>query len=436
MAVEIETLDGLERKLILSLAWEEINKEVTIRLKDTQKRVRLDGFRPGKTPLKMIQNMYGQSIQNDVLNDKAFKNFYKIVNDEKIALAGLKKLEALPQDNDKAVIKVAAFFEVIPESIELGDLSKKELNKVVCEVTDEDVEKTLKVLQKQRVKYESVTRAAQETDRATIDFTGKIDGEVFEGGSAKDYSIILGSGQMLPEFEKAIINLKPGESKDNIEINFPENYHGKDVAGKKAIFTIVLKKLEEEILPVLDQEFARSLGIENGDVVKMKEEIKINLVREVARRVALVNKEAVIALLLDAASFDVPKVMVEREVSRLQKQAQQNFLNQGVSKENIPELPEDLFKEKAEKSVKIGLILNQIMDKESLVATKEQVKAVIEDIAQNYEDPEEVLRYYMNNKDEYANAQSMATEKNIVDFVLAKVKTKDIKQSFDELMKV
>ncbi|MCV2502579.1 MAG: trigger factor [Neisseriaceae bacterium] len=420
---------------MLSLAWEEINKEVNARLRDTQKRVRLDGFRPGKTPLKMVENMYGQSIQNDVLNDKAFKAFYEVVNNEKIALAGLKKLEALPQDDDKATMKVAAIFEVVPDNIELGDLSKKELDKVVSEVTDKDVEKTLEVLQKQRVKYEPVTRAAKRTDRAIVDFVGKIDGEAFEGGSAENYPIIVGAGQMLPEFEKGIIGLKPGESKD-VEVDFPENYHGKDVAGKKAVFTITLKKLEKEVLPALDEEFAKSLGIEDGDVAKMKEEIKTNLSREVARRVEGVNKEAVITLLLDAAEFDIPQVMVDREVARLQERAKQNFLNQGMSQESIPELPEDLFKEQAEKSVKIGLILNQIMDKESLVATDEEVKTVIEDIAQNYEDPAEVLRYYMNNKDEYANAQSVATEKNIVDFVLDKVKTKEVKQNFDELMKV
>ncbi|MCV2508892.1 MAG: trigger factor, partial [Neisseriaceae bacterium] len=270
---------------------------------------------------------------------------------------------------------------------------------------------------------------------AIVDFVGKIDGEAFEGGSAENYPIIVGAGQMLPEFEKGIIGLKPGESKD-VEVDFPENYHGKDVAGKKAVFTITLKKLEKEVLPALDEEFAKSLGIEDGDVAKMKEEIKTNLSREVARRVEGVNKEAVITLLLDAAEFDIPQVMVDREVARLQERAKQNFLNQGMSQESIPELPEDLFKEQAEKSVKIGLILNQIMDKESLVATDEEVKTVIEDIAQNYEDPAEVLRYYMNNKDEYANAQSVATEKNIVDFVLDKVKTKEVKQNFDELMKV
>lgn len=434
MAVDVEKLDGLERKIILSLPLEEIQNEVTARLRDTQKKVRLNGFRPGKTPLKMVNQMYGDSIRQQVLNDKAIRSFYDTLEKENIPLAGLKKLEALDSKEDgKNVLQVAAIFEVLPEKIDLGNLSQQEIEKIVSAVVDKDVDKTIDVLRRQRATYKETDRQVKENDKVIVDFTGRIDDEIFPGGKAENYEFILGKKQMLPEFEQGIIGMKKGETR-NVNVTFPEPYHSKELAGKKAIFEITLKKVEEEQLPPIDADFARSLGVESGDIHEMKKEIKDNLEREIGRRVDDLNREKVIELLLASASFPIPQIMVNKEAERLLENAKKNLLKQGVTKESLPDLSLDMFRDQAEKSVKVGLILREFMDKEALTATDEETKALIEDMAQSYEDPEAVKQYYVHNKQEYATMKSLATEKNIINYVLKQVKSKEIKKDFDQLM--
>lgn len=432
MSVTVENLENLERKVVLSLAWSEINAETDKRLKQTQRRVKIDGFRPGKAPLKMVSSMYGASIQNDVLNEMVQKEFYDVAVAQDLKIAGYPSFEGVEEQDDKESFKVAAVFEVFPE-VKIGDLSAQEVEKVTAEVGDAEIDKTIEILRKQRTSFQHVEREAQNGDRVIIDFDGKIDGTPFEGGSSQNYPFVLGNGQMMPEFEAGILGLKEGESKD-VEVHFPEDYHGKDVAGKTAVFTISLKNVSEAVLPEVDEQFAKALGIEDGDVTKMREEVRKNVSREVARRTESQTKEAVMEALLKATDIQVPKALVNDEATRLADEMKQNFINQGMADAGNLDLPNDLFKEQAERRVALGLILAQLVDENKLEPTQEQIKAVVSDFAESYEDPEEVVEWYFADKQRLQGPTSLATESNVVEFVLGKAKVTEKALSFDEVM--
>lgn len=272
MSVTVETLENLERKVVLSLPWSKINAETEKKLKQTQRRAKIDGFRPGKAPFKMIAQMYGASAQNDVINELVQREFYEVAVAQELKVAGYPRFEAVEEQDDQESFKVAAIFEVFPE-VTIGDLSAQEVEKVTATVGDAEVDQTVEILRKQRTRFNHVDREAQNGDRVIIDFEGKIDGEPFAGGASKNYAFVLGAGQMLPEFEAGVVGMKAGESKD-VTVNFPEDYHGKDVAGKSAVFTITLNNVSEATLPEVDADFAKALGIEDGDVAKMREEVK------------------------------------------------------------------------------------------------------------------------------------------------------------------
>ena len=315
MSVTLENLENLERKVVLPLLWSDVNAETEKRLKQTARKVRIDGFRPGKAPLGMVRSMYGASVQNDVLNEMAQKKFYDVAVAEGWKIAGLPRLEGVEEQNDQDNFQFSAVFEVFPE-VTVGDLSTQEIEKVTAEVSDAEVEKTIDILRQQRTRYNHVEREAQNGDRVIIDFAGKIDGVAFDGGSADNYAFVLGQGQMLPEFENGVLGLKENESKD-VEVHFPEDYHGKDVAGKTAVFTITVKTVSAPVLPELDADFAKALGIADGDVAKMREEVKKNVSREVNRRLESQNKDAVMEALLKVTELQVPKVLVNDEAQRL-----------------------------------------------------------------------------------------------------------------------
>ncbi|MCP1661219.1 trigger factor [Neisseria perflava] len=432
MSVTVETLENLERKIIVSLPWSDINAETDKRLKQTQRRVKIDGFRPGKAPLKMVASMYGQSVQNEVLNELLPRAFYDIVVAENLRIAGYPRFDAVEEQDDENVLKVAAIFEVFPE-VTIGDLSAQEIEKVTAEVGDAEVDQTVEILRKQRTRYNHVEREAQNGDRVIIDFEGKIDGVPFAGGSSKNYAFVLGAGQMLPEFEAGVVGLKAGESKD-VEVNFPEDYHGQDVAGKTAVFTITLVNVSEATLPEVDADFAKALGIEDGDVAKMREEVKKNVGREVSRRVSDQTKESVMEALLKASELQVPNALVEEEAQRLANEMKQNFVNQGMADAANLDLPTDMFKEQAERRVALGLILAKLVEENKLEPTDEQIKAVVSGFADSYEDPQEVIDWYYADEKRLQGPTSLATESNVVDFVLGKAKVTEKKLSFDEVM--
>jgi len=440
MATAVENLGKLERRLTLTFPLSDVRTEVEKRLKQQAKTARAPGFRPGKVPLKMVAAQYGYQIESDVLNDRVGLAFNTAAGEAQLRVAGMPKIEP-KQEAPEGMLAFDATFEVYPE-VTLPDLSNVEIETVKADVTDAEIDKTIEILRKQRVHYHTKGEAgehgdggepvAANGDRVTVDFSGKIDDVEFPGGQAQDYAFVLGEGRMLPEFEAATLGLKVGEAK-TFPLAFPEDYHGKDVAGKTAEFTITLKKLEWAHLPAIDAEFAQSLGIDDGSVEKMREDIKVNLEREVNARVKARNKEAVMDALVSATEMDVPKVMVEQDSERLAEQTRQDMAGRGMDVKSLP-FPADLFATKAERRVRLGLILSQLVQDNELGATQDQVKAQIEDFAQSYEDPKEVLKYYYSDRRRLGEVEALVLEENVVNYVLgkAKVSVKDI--AFDELM--
>ena len=419
MSVTVETLENLERKVVLSLPWSKINAETEKKLKQTQRRAKIDGFRPGKAPFKMIAQMYGASAQNDVINELVQREFYEVAVAQELKVAGYPRFEAVEEQDDQESFKVAAIFEVFPE-VTIGDLSAQEVEKVIATVGDAEVDQTVEILRKQRTRFNHVDREAQNGDRVIIDFEGKIDGEPFAGGASKNYAFVLGAGQMLPEFEAGVVGMKAGESKD--------------VAGKSAVFTITLNNVSEATLPEVDADFAKALGIEDGDVAKMREEVKKNVGREVERRIGEQTKESVMNALLKAADLQVPVALVTEEAARLANEMKQNFVNQGMADAANLDLPLDMFKEQAERRVSLGLILAKLVEENKLEPTEGQIKAVVANFAESYEDPQEVIDWYYAEPSRLQGPTSLAVESNVVDFVLSKAKVTEKALSFDEVM--
>ena len=440
MATAVETLGKLERRLTISFPLTDVRTEVEKRLKQQAKTAKAPGFRPGKVPMKMVAAQYGYQIENDVLNDKVGRAFNDAANENQLRVAGFPKIEP-KEDSPEGVLTFDATFEVYPDVV-VGDLSAVEIETVKAEVSDAEIEKTIDILRKQRVHYHTKGEAgahgdggpaiATNGDRVTVDFVGVIDGVEFPGGKADDYAFVLGEGRMLPEFEAATIGLTVGESK-TFPLAFPEDYHGKDVAGKTAEFTITLKQLEWAHLPEVDAEFAKSLGMEDGDLAKMRADIKVNLEREVAGRVKARNKDAVMDALVKVTDMEVPKSMIAQDSERLAEMTRQDMAQRGVDVKNMP-FPQELFATKAERRVRLGLILSQLVADNKLQATAEQVKAQIEDFAQSYEDPKEVLKYYYSDRRRLSEVEALVLEENVVNYVLGKAKVTAKAVAFDELM--
>lgn len=444
MATAVESLGKLERRMTISFPLADVRTEVEKRLKQQAKTAKAPGFRPGKVPMKMVAQQYGYQIESDVLNDKVGRAFNAAANEQQLRVAGFPKIEP-KEDSEEGTLSFDATFEVYPE-VKVGELEGVEIETVKADVSDAEIDKTIDILRKQRVHYHTKgeqgehgtgTEAGGEPvaangDKVTVDFTGSIDGVEFPGGKADGYSFVLGEGRMLPEFEAATIGLKVGESK-TFPLAFPEDYHGKDVAGKTAEFTITLQGLEWAHLPEVDTEFAKSLGIDDGDVAKMRDDIKVNLEREVAGRVKARNKEAVMDALVKVTEMDVPQVMIAQDSERLAEITRQDMAQRGMDVKNMP-FPVELFATKAERRVRLGLILSQLVTEHKLQATPEQVKAQIEDFAQSYEDPKEVLKYYYGDRNRLAEVEALVLEENVVNYVLGKAKVTAKPVAFDELM--
>lgn len=440
MATAVETLGKLERRLTISFPVADVRTEVEKRLKQQAKTARAPGFRPGKVPLKMVAAQYGYQIETDVLNDKVGRAFNEAAAENELRVAGFPKIEP-KQDAEEGTLSFDATFEVYPEVV-IGDLAAVEVETVGTEVSDVEIDKTIDILRKQRVHYHTKGEAgehgtggeavAANGDRVTVDFVGTLDGVEFAGGKAEDYAFVLGEGRMLPEFEAATVGLKVGEAK-TFPLAFPEDYHGKDVAGKTAEFTITLKALEWAHLPEVDAEFAKSLGIEDGSIEKMREDIKVNLEREVRARVKARNKEAVMDALVKSTELDVPQVMIEQDSERLAEMTRQDMAQRGMDVSKLP-FPAEMFKDKAERRVRLGLILSQLVADNNLQATQDQVKAQIEDFSQSYEDPKEVLKYYFSDRRRLGEVEALVLEENVVNYVLGKAKVSTKTIAFDELM--
>lgn len=433
MAVTVETLEKLERKITLSLPLAAIQSEVEARLKKVARTVKMDGFRPGKVPMNVVAQRYGYSVQYEVLNDKVGEEFAKAVQEAGLRVAGQPRISE-KEGAAEGQAEFEAIFEVFPE-VKIGDLTGVEVEKLTADVDDAAIERTLDILRKQRRTFavRAADEAAVDGDRVTVDFEGKIDGEAFAGGKAEDFQFLVGEGQMLKEFEDAVRGMKVGESK-TFPLAFPEDYHGKDVAGKTADFLVTVKKLEAANLPEVNKAFVKSLGIADGSVEALRADIKKNLEREVKFRLQARNKQAVMDALLSVAELDLPKAAVQSEVARLMQAAREDLKQRGIKDADKAEIPEDIFLPQAERRVRLGLVVAELVKANNLEATPEQLKAHVDELAASYEKPEDVVRWYFGDRQRLAEVEAVVIENNVTEFVLGKAKVNDKAVSFEELM--
>lgn len=432
MANGVENLGKLERRVTVSLAKDEVNKEVETRLRQAAKTMRMPGFRPGKVPMKMVEQQYGPQIQGEVISDKVGRKFFEITRGESLQIAGQPSFA--PKESDDDTIAFDATFEVYPE-VKIGEVAGAEIERTVTEIGDAEVDRTLDILRKQRVSYEQndASDAPAETgDRVTVDFVGKIDDVAFEGGTATDFVFTLGEGRMLPEFEQATTGLKLGEQRE-FDLSFPEDYHGKEVAGKTAKFSVTLKKRETPSYPEIDEEFAKSLGIADGGLEKMRAEIRENLEREAKRRTQAALKNQVMDALLSIAELDVPKALVAQDQERLVELARQDLEQRGVPNAKDAPIPIEMFKDQAERRVKLGLVLAELVKQQDLKAKPEQIRAEVEEFAKSYEDPKEVVRWYYSNQQRLSEMEAYVVENNVVEYVVGHAKVTDKQVPFEEL---
>ncbi|HOF30526.1 MAG TPA: trigger factor [Burkholderiaceae bacterium] len=433
MAVNVETLEKLERKMTLTLPVSVIQSEVDSRLKKLARTVKMDGFRPGKVPMNVVAQRYGYSVHYEVMNDKVGEAFATAANEANLRVAGQPRITE-KEDGADGQLSFDAVFEVYPD-VQIGDLATAEVEKLTAEVSDAAIDKTVDILRKQRRTFaqRAHDQAAQESDRVTVDFEGKIDGEPFSGGKAEDFQFIVGEGQMLKEFEEAVRGMKAGESK-TFPLAFPEDYHGKDVAGKTADFLVTIKKIEAAHLPEVNEALAKSLGIEDGSVESLRADIKKNLEREVKFRLLARNKTAVMDALVAKAELDLPKAAVQAEVERLLEGARAELKQRGIKDADKAPIPDDVFRPQAERRVRLGLVVAELVRSNELHAKPEQLRAHVEELAASYEKPADVMRWYFSDNRRMAEVEAVVIENNVAEFVLGKAKVTEKAVSFDELM--
>ncbi|MES2889669.1 MAG: trigger factor [Pseudomonadota bacterium] len=434
MAVTVETLEKLERRITLALPTEVIQSEIDSRLKKLSRTVKADGFRPGKVPMSVVAQRYGYSVQYEVMNDKVGQAFSNAVTEAKLRVAGAPRIAEKEGASPDGEMLFDATFEVYPE-VKLGDLATAEIERVSSAVTDAAIDKTVDILRKQRRTFNQrpAGEGAAEGDRVTIDFEGKIDGVPFDGGKAEAFQFLIGEGQMLEAFDKAVRGMKQGDSK-TFPLQFPEDYHGKDVAGKEADFLVTLNKLEAQQLPEVDDAFAASLGIKEGTVQALRDDVRKNLEREVKFRVLARNKSSVMDALVKTAELDVPKVLVSAEVERMVAGARTDLKNRGVKDAETAPIPAEIFQPQAERRVRLGLVVAELVRANNLQAKPEQLQAHLEEMSQSYEKPAEVVRWYLSDKQRMAEVEAVVIENNVAEFVLARAQVTDKELPFDELM--
>ncbi len=433
MAVNVETLEKLERKITLTLPVNVIQSEVDTRLKRLARTVKMDGFRPGKVPMNVVTQRYGYSVHYEVMNDKVGEAFATAANEAKLRVAGQPRITE-KEEAPEGELAFDAVFEVYPD-VKIGDLATAEVEKITAEVSDAAIDKTLEILRKQRRTFAQRAQdaAAQDGDRVTVDFEGKIDGEPFAGGKAEAYQFLVGEGQMLKEFEDAVRGMKSGESK-TFPLAFPADYHGKDVAGKTADFLVTVNKIEAAHLPEVNEALAKSLGIADETVEGLRADIKKNLEREVKFRLLARNKNAVMDALVAKAELDLPNAAVQAEVDRMIEGARADLKQRGIKDADKAPIPDDVFRPQAERRVRLGLVVAELVRTNELHAKPEQVKAHVEELSASYEKPADVVRWYFSDTRRLAEVEAIVIENNVTEFVLSKAKTVDKTISFDELM--
>jgi len=403
----------------------DIERQVDERLKKLAKNARMPGFRPGKVPLKLIQQTYGSQVRSEVLSDAVQKSFTDVVKEAKLRVAGYPRIER------KTDFEFSATFEIYPE-VKVGDLGAATVERPQVTVDDAAVDKTIQILRKQRTRYEPAERPARDGDRLTVDFAGTIDGAEFPGGKGENFVFTLGEGRMLPEFESAARGMSPGEAK-TFALAFPADYHGKEVAGKTASFAMTVKKIDEPRVPELDAEFAKALGVTDGDVAKMRAEVRANVEREVKKRIEGRVKDQALQALLGASPLEVPKSLIAMEASSMAERAVADLKSRGVDPQQVP-LNQQAFEETARRRVALGLVIAELARAENLQPKPAEVRALVEQEAQSYESPAEVVKWFYMQPQRLSEMEALALEGNVVKWVLSKAKVLDKPVAFDELM--
>ena len=425
-------MSALERRLSITVPATEIDSEVENRLKRLSRTVKMHGFRPGKVPMKVVAQQYGPQVMQEVLGDAMQKTFGEAVRNQNLRVAGYPRFEPKPLAEGSAEFQYSATFEIYPEVV-VGDIANVAIERPVLEVEEAEVDKTIEIMRKQRAAYGPVQRAAQTADRVKIDFRGTMDGAEFQGSSAKDQLVILGEGRLLPEFESSATGMKAGESK-TFDLRFPDDYHGKEMAGKAARFEVTVKEVAEPHLPDVDAEFAKSLGVADGNIAQMRAEIKANLEREVKGKLKARVKDQVMQALLDATRLDAPRSLVEMELQRMQAGARQELAARGLKVPADAPLPMDMFEQQAQRRVSLGLILGEVVKAHDLYAKPEQVRALVEEQAKSYEHPEEVVKWFYADPERLREIESVTMEENVVAWALGVAKVMDKTVNFEELM--
>jgi len=436
MQSNLEVIGSLERRIDLAVSMAAIEAEVQNRLKRLAKNVKAPGFRPGKVPLNVVNKQHGPGVRQEVLGESLQRSFSEAVATHQLRIAGMPRFEPKASESGEtgagqAEIRFSATFEVYPD-VKLGELGGASLKRPVVTVGDADVDATLEILRKQRREFETVERAAKNGDLARFDFKGSLDGQPFEGGEAHDFVTVVGEGRLLKEFEDNLEGLSAGQNK-GFDMTFPANYQAAHLAGKAVHFDVAMKEVKAPKLPEVDAEFAKSLGIEDGDISKLRDEIKANLERETKRRVQARVKEGVMEILLANAELELPKSLVGLEIERLQNMMRADIESRGGKAKEMP-LSADMFKDQAERRVRLGLILAQVVETHGLGSKPEQVRSLIDDYAQSYEDPQEVVQWYYQDAQRLQEVEALALEDNVVAWVVGQVKVDDMPTKFDELM--
>ena len=432
MQANLETLSALERRLSVTLPVADIDNEIESRLKRLSRTVKMHGFRPGKVPLKVVAQQYGPQVRQEVLGDAMQKSFGEAVRNQNLRVAGYPRFDLKPPADGAAEFHYSATFEVYPD-VKVGDIGNASIERPHLLVSEAEVDRTIELMRKQRATYEPAQRAARNEDRVTIDFRGSIDGAEFQGSTGNGQQAVLGDGRLVPDFEANVVGVGAGESK-TFDVRFPDDYHGREVAGKTARFEVTVREVASPVLPEVDAQFAKGLGVADGDIAKMRAEIRANVEREVKAKLKSNLREQVMQALLDATKMETPKGLLQMEVQRMQEGMRQELTARGVKVNDDMPLPADLFEQRARRRVNLGLIFSELVKTHNLYARPEQVRAMVDEQAQSYERPEEVVKWFYAAPERLREIESVATEDNIVAWALGVAKVTDKTVVFEELM--
>lgn len=432
-ATTIETVAGLKRKASLAIPLAAIEAEAQRRLSQMARTVNIKGFRKGKAPVKLVDQQYGQQVRQEVVGDQLRDAFTETTSVHQLRVAGMPQFEPKAGDGQNDLL-FDAHFEVYPE-IDLGDVAEWSFERNTLEVLDQHVDITLDILRKQRVTYEAAARAAQADDRVTVDFAATLDGAPMPGGEGSDFPFVLGSGQMLPDFEAAVTGKSADEGVE-FDLTFPADYRATDIAGKTAQFKVTVKRVEGPVLPEVDADFARALGVASGDLDELRRELRANVEREVARRLQSKAKSAVMEKLRDLPDIDLPKSLVDTEIRRLIQITRADLESKGIPNAKEVPLAPELFVEEAQARVKLGLLVGEIARVNRLQPSSDKVRDLVMSQAMSYENPAEMVQWYYADPRRLQEVQAVVLEDEVVEWVLARAKTSTAAISFEELMDI